>query len=60
MPNNKKNCPHKPEIDRKAKKAIDAADPVLQNANAAPTDLRKALQLARDTLENIMADHHLL
>ncbi len=58
MANDKTDCAKKPEIDRKAKKAIDAADPVLQNTNAAPADLRTALQLARDTLKEIMGDHH--
>jgi hypothetical protein len=59
MPNNQKSdCPNKPAIDAKAKKAIDAADPVLQNANAAPADLRAALKLANDTLKEIMGDHH--
>lgn len=58
MANDKTDCVKKPEIDQKAQKAIDAADPVLQNTNAQPTDLRKALQLARDTLKDIMGDHH--
>ena len=59
MPDNQRSdCPNKPAIDAKAKKAIDAADPVLQNAAAPATDLRKALKLANDTLKEIMADHH--
>ena len=61
MPNNQRgDCPNKPAIDAKAKKAIDAADPVLQNAAAPATDLRKALDLATSTLKDIKSDpHHL-
>jgi hypothetical protein len=58
MANDKTDCEKKAAIDAKAQKAIDAADPVLQNTNAAVTDLRKALQLSRDTLKEIMGDHH--
>jgi hypothetical protein len=60
MANNKKTCPRKARIDAKAQKAIHAADPVLAAANPTTADLKKALQLARDTLEDIMGDHHLL
>ena len=60
MANNKTDCVKKATIDAEAQKAIDAADPVLQNTNAPATDLRKALQLARDTLNVIRSDpHHL-
>ena len=60
MANDKTDCVKKTEIDQKAQKAIDAADPVLQNANAPAADLRKALDLATSTLKDIKSDpHHL-
>jgi hypothetical protein len=60
MPNNKTDCVKKAEIDAEAQKAIDAIDPVLSNSNAPATDLRKALDLAKTTLNTIKNDpHHL-
>lgn len=60
MANDTTPCPKKAKIDQKAQTAIDAADPVLQNTNAAATDLRKALDLATSTLKDIKNDpHHL-
>ena len=60
MANNTTPCVKKADIDQKAQKAIDAADPVLQNANAPTTDLRKALDLATSALKDIKSDpHHL-
>jgi hypothetical protein len=60
MANNTTPCPKKAEIDQKAQAAIDAADPVLTAANPSATDLKKALQLARDTLKAIRSDPHRL
>lgn len=60
MANNKTDCVNKPKIDAAAQQALDAIDPVLTNANAPATDLRKALDLAKATLTTIRNDpHHL-
>jgi hypothetical protein len=61
MANNKTDCENRAKITAEAQKAIDAIDPVLSNSNAQATDLRKALDLAKTTLNTIKKDpHHLL
>jgi len=57
MPNNKKDCPHKPTIDNEAKKAGDHIDKVLGDP-ALSQNLKNELNLAKDNLNNIMRDHH--
>ena len=60
MANDTTDCPNKAKINAAAQQAIDAIDPVLANTGAAPTDLKKALQLASDALKTIRSDpHHL-
>lgn len=60
MANNKTDCENKAKITAKAQQAIDAIDPVLAVANPSTDDLKKALNLARTTLNDIKSDpHHL-
>jgi hypothetical protein len=60
MANNKTDCVRKATIDQEAKNAIDTIDPVLAAANPSAADLKKALNLAKDTLNVIRNDpHHL-
>jgi len=58
MPNNKKTCENKAKIDADAQQAINDIDSTLQNPQG--KDLKKALELARATLDSIKRDpHHL-
>lgn len=60
MANSTTPCPDKAKIDAQAQQAIDAIDPVLAATNPSATDLKKALNVARDTLKTIRSDpHHL-
>ena len=60
MANNKTDCVKKATIDAETQDAIDVIDPILANANAPATDLRKALDLASKTLHAVRSDpHHL-
>lgn len=60
MANNKTDCENKAKITAEAQQAIDAIDPVLAAANPSSDDLKKALNLARTTLNAIKSDpHHL-
>ena len=60
MANNKTDCENKAKITAEAQKTIDTIDPVLAAANPSAADLKKALNLAKDTLTVIRNDpHHL-